>query len=59
MLRKVKGGEPMKDQPTKVEATPPLLSEKLIAQLQSAVGAAQKRRSSNQEPTRNRNPFET
>ncbi len=37
-------GKPRKDRPTTEEATPPLLSKKLIAQLQGAVRAAQRKR---------------
>jgi hypothetical protein len=51
MSKKANGGEPMKDQPAKDEASPPILSEKLITQLQSAVRAARQRRFSNNEPS--------
>lgn len=44
MAKKSPDGRPRKDPPTTEEATPPLLSKKLIAQLQGAVRAAQRKR---------------
>jgi len=44
MSNRASDGRPKKDLPMTEEATPPLLSEKLIAQLQGAVGAAQRKR---------------
>jgi hypothetical protein len=44
MTKKASGSEPKKDRPTTTEASPPLLSEKLIAQLQNAVCAARSKR---------------
>jgi hypothetical protein len=44
MAKRAKGSEPKKDRPTATEASPPLLSERLIAQLQNAVGAARSKR---------------
>ena len=43
MSKRANGGEPKRGRLTNGEAAPPLLSEKLIAQLQSAVGAAASR----------------
>jgi len=44
MSKRVNDGEPKKDWPKSEEASPPLLGEKLIAQLQNAVRAAQRGR---------------
>ncbi len=44
MAKKSLDGRPRKDRPTSGEATPPPLSKKLIAQLQGAVKAAQRKR---------------
>jgi hypothetical protein len=44
MPKRENGYEPKKDRPMPREAAPPLLSDKLIAQLQDAVSAAQRRR---------------
>jgi hypothetical protein len=44
MPKKTSDGALTIDHQTHGEATPPLLSEKRIAQLQAAVGAAQRRR---------------
>jgi hypothetical protein len=46
MSKLADGGEPKKVRPTAEESSPPLLSEKLIAQLQGAVSAAQRKRMS-------------
>jgi hypothetical protein len=46
MSKRASDGRSQKDRPTTEEAAPPLLSEKLIAQLQGAVSAAQRRRKS-------------
>jgi hypothetical protein len=43
MSKRVSDDRPKKDRPMTEEATPPLLSEKLIAQLQGAVDAAQRK----------------
>ena len=44
MSKRTYDGTSRKDRPPTEEAAPPLLSEKLIAQLQGAVSAAQRRR---------------
>jgi hypothetical protein len=44
MANKTNGGEPKHPRVHPGESTPPLLSEKLIAQLQGAVAAAQRKR---------------
>jgi hypothetical protein len=44
MPKKIIDGEPLFGRPPAGENAPPLLSEKLIAQLQGAVQAAQRRR---------------
>jgi hypothetical protein len=44
MANRANRSEPRKDRPETEEASPPLLSDKLIAQLQSAVSAARSRR---------------
>jgi len=44
MPKKMSDGASMTDGPTPGEIAPPLLSEKLIAQLQGAVEAAQRKR---------------
>jgi hypothetical protein len=44
MAKRANGSEPQKDRREIGEASPPLLSEKLIAQLQGAVNAARSRR---------------
>jgi hypothetical protein len=44
MLKRENGCKPNKDRPMPGEAAPPLLSDKLIAQLQNAVSAAQRKR---------------
>jgi hypothetical protein len=43
MPKRTNGGSPKKDPPIIDGPTPPLLSEKLIAQLQGAVRAAQRK----------------
>jgi hypothetical protein len=45
MTKRANGREPQKTCPTTEESAPPLLSEKLVAQLQGAVSAAQRKRS--------------
>jgi hypothetical protein len=44
MSKGTNDGRPKEDRPKTGEATPPPLSEKLIAKLQMAVGAAQRKR---------------
>jgi hypothetical protein len=44
MTKTTSDGKPKKGRPMTEGATPPLLSEKLIAQLQGAVSAAQRKR---------------
>jgi hypothetical protein len=44
MSKRTTGSEPKKYPPTSEDASPPLLSEKLIAQLQKTVSAAQRKR---------------
>ena len=44
MSKRANGGKPKTDGPITGEKAPPLLSEKLIAQMQSAVSAAQRKR---------------
>jgi hypothetical protein len=44
MSKRENGGEPKKDRPMSGDAAPPLLSDKLIEQLQNAVSAAQRKR---------------
>jgi hypothetical protein len=52
MSKRASEGRPEKDRPTTEEAAaPPLLSEKLIAQLQGVVVAAQRRRKSDPSDT--------
>jgi hypothetical protein len=46
MSKRENGCDPKKDRPMPGEAAPPLLSDKLIAQLQNAVSAAQRKRMS-------------
>ena len=46
MTKRTYDGRSQKDCPATEEAAPPLLSEKLIAQLQGAVSAARRRRKS-------------
>ena len=46
MSKRENGCEPKKHRPMPGEAAPPLLSDKLIAQLQNAVGAARRKRMS-------------
>jgi hypothetical protein len=46
MAKRAKDPESKRSRPTTEESAPPLLSEKLIAQLQGAVGAAQRKRMS-------------
>ena len=46
MSKRENGREPRKGRPMPGETAPPLLSDKLIAQLQNAVGAAQRKRMS-------------
>jgi hypothetical protein len=44
MSKRTSCSEPKKYPPTSEDASPPLLSEKFIAQLQKAVSAAQRKR---------------
>jgi hypothetical protein len=44
MAKKLNAGRPENQEAPKAFGTPPLLSEKLIAQLQGAVSAAQRKR---------------
>ena len=44
MLKRENGRKPKRDRPMPGEAAPPLLSDELIAQLQNAVSAAQRKR---------------
>ena len=44
MSKRENGYEPKKNRPMLREAAPPLLGDKLIAQLQNAVSAAQRKR---------------
>lgn len=46
MSKKTRDGQPKQSDLSAGEPTPPLLSEKLIAQLQGAVNAAQRKRMS-------------
>ena len=46
MAKKLNAGRPENQEAPKAFGTPPLLSEKLIAQLQGAVSAAQRKRQS-------------
>ena len=46
MSKRVSDSRPLKDRPMTEEGPPPLLSDKLITQLQAAVSAAQRRRKS-------------
>jgi hypothetical protein len=46
MSKRTSDGKSLKDRPMTEESPPPPLSEKLIAQLQGAVNAAQRRRKS-------------
>jgi hypothetical protein len=46
MSKKTSEGAPRNTRPTNGEHTPPLLSEKLVAKLQGAVEAAQRKRTS-------------
>jgi hypothetical protein len=56
MAKTANGSEPKKHRPTTTEASPPLLSEKLIAQLQNAVCAARSKRISNRDDASARSP---
>jgi hypothetical protein len=55
MPKKARDGRPKKERPMTGEATPPRLNEELIAQLQNAVRAAQRKRMpESNDPTANR-----
>ena len=56
MLKRENGCEPKKDRPIPGEAAPPLLSDKLIAQLQNAVSAAQRKRMTERNDSTARSP---
>jgi hypothetical protein len=56
MSKKANGGEPKRDRPMTGEASPPHLSEKLIAQLQGAVRTAQRKRIPNPNNVTARSP---
>ncbi len=56
MAKRANGGGPKKDRPTTTEASPPLLSEKLIAQFQNAVAAARSKRISDRDDASAKSP---
>jgi hypothetical protein len=56
MAKTEKGNDPKKDRATTTEVSPPLLSEKLIAQLQNAVGAARSKRIADRDDASARSP---
>jgi hypothetical protein len=58
MPKKTSDGKPTKSLPENREATPPLLSEKLIAQLQKAVGSAHRKRSAERADARGSSPLD-
>jgi hypothetical protein len=58
MSKRENGCEPKKVRPMPGEAAPPLLSDKLIAQLQNAVSAAQRKRIPDRNDSTVRSPEE-
>jgi hypothetical protein len=56
MAKTEKGNDPKKDRQTTTEVSPPLLSEKLIAQFQNAVRAARNKRIASHEDAPARSP---
>lgn len=56
MSKRENGCEPKKNRPMPKQAAPPLLSDKLIAQLQNAVSAAQRKRMPDRNDSTARSP---
>jgi hypothetical protein len=56
MSKRENAGEPKKDRPMPGQAAPPLLSDKLIAQLQNAVSAAQRKHMPDRDDSTARSP---
>ena len=56
MSKRENGCKPKKTRPMPREAAPPLLSDELIAQLQNAVSAAQRKRVSDRSVSTARSP---